>query len=342
MKYALQAYSGPASRHTCPNCGKKRAFSRYIDLETQEIIDDQVGRCNREVECGYHYPPKQFFLDNPSAKQVNIGAPKTLSSKKVAPRDQLQSPSYIPMDIVERSLNCKRNNFVVFLSKRFGSDAAELAMKRFFIGTSNRWPGATVFWQADKEGRFRTGKVMLYNPENGKRVKQPVARIDWAHSILIKSGQIEPNFHMSQCLYGEHQLAYRKEREVVIVESEKTATIASLYFPQYMWMAIGGLSNLSVTRLASIKTYPIILYPDLMALAKWEEKAEELRNKGLNVTVSSMLEKSNLVSTLDKSQGLDLCDFLLRMDLPQTDLSIMLRRNPGLQDLINRLGLVVY
>ena len=31
--YSLQKYAGTQSRHTCPSCGGKRCFTRYIDEE---------------------------------------------------------------------------------------------------------------------------------------------------------------------------------------------------------------------------------------------------------------------------------------------------------------------
>ena len=31
FKYELEPYKGQTSRHTCPNCNKKKSFARYID-----------------------------------------------------------------------------------------------------------------------------------------------------------------------------------------------------------------------------------------------------------------------------------------------------------------------
>jgi rubredoxin len=64
MRFQLEKYRGPSTRYTCPECGKKKEFTRYIDIDTGNYIADHVGKCNREINCGYHYTPKQYFEEN--------------------------------------------------------------------------------------------------------------------------------------------------------------------------------------------------------------------------------------------------------------------------------------
>ena len=65
-RYQLERYRGRGSRYTCPQCGRKQSFTRYIDTYNNNIyINDNVGKCNRLDKCGYHYTPKQYFTDNP-------------------------------------------------------------------------------------------------------------------------------------------------------------------------------------------------------------------------------------------------------------------------------------
>ncbi len=51
----------PEYDFTCPKCGRKHSFTRYIDTETNIYIDEKVGICNRAINCGYHYSPKKFI-----------------------------------------------------------------------------------------------------------------------------------------------------------------------------------------------------------------------------------------------------------------------------------------
>lgn len=42
--------------HVCPACGRKR-YIRYIDIDTNEYIPINYGRCERKSHCGYDWPP---------------------------------------------------------------------------------------------------------------------------------------------------------------------------------------------------------------------------------------------------------------------------------------------
>ena len=53
---------------TCPKCGKRNCFVKYVDEEGIIIFPDYVGRCDHEDACGYHYTPKDYFHDNPDAR----------------------------------------------------------------------------------------------------------------------------------------------------------------------------------------------------------------------------------------------------------------------------------
>lgn len=46
FKFSLEKYRGTSSRHICPNCGKKE-FVRYVNNETEEYLEEYVGKCNR-------------------------------------------------------------------------------------------------------------------------------------------------------------------------------------------------------------------------------------------------------------------------------------------------------
>jgi hypothetical protein len=175
----------------------------------------------------------------------------------------------------------------------------------YFIATSKYWNGATVFWQIDTQGKVRTGKIMLYNPTNGKRVKEPFSHITWAHKALN-----QPVFNLTQCLFGEH-LLLDKTKPVAIAESEKTAIIGSVYLPQFIWLACGSLSNLSVEKCKILQGRSVILYPDLNCFDKWSSKAKELSHI-TKFTVSDLLERFS--TDQERKDGLDVADYLIRYD----------------------------
>ena len=65
-RFTFERYRGLSTRYTCPQCGRKHTFTRYIDTENNNnYLSERVGKCNRLDKCGYHYTPKQYFTDNP-------------------------------------------------------------------------------------------------------------------------------------------------------------------------------------------------------------------------------------------------------------------------------------
>ncbi len=80
-RYELERYKGMRSRYECPVCHHKGVFVRYIDTETGLYLSPEVGRCNREDKCGYHYTPKQYFdshpTERPEANIIRHPKPKT-------------------------------------------------------------------------------------------------------------------------------------------------------------------------------------------------------------------------------------------------------------------------
>ncbi len=300
-RYILEPYKGMSTRYHCPACqSNEKTFSLYIDTETGEHLYKSVGRCNRESKCGYHYTPKQYFQDNNILFDTN----KEYKLKNYTP--QQKPVSFIPIDVFKASLKGhETNNFVIFLTNLFGVEVTNELISRYFIASSKHWNGASVFWQIDIKGKIRTGKIMLYNATTGKRVKEPYNHINWVHKAIK-----QPDFELKQCLFGEH-LLIDKTKPVAIVESEKTAIIASVYLPQFIWLAVGSLTNLNAEKCSILKGRIVTLFPDLNGFEKWKTKANELSHIA-NFIVSDLLERK--ASEAEKQQGFDLADYLIKFD----------------------------
>jgi hypothetical protein len=300
-KYILEPYKGMNTRYRCPSCQQRdKTFSLYIDTETGEHINPTVGRCNRESNCGHHYTPKQYFQDNNISFETP--QPKAYKPRPVTP--QPKPVSFITVEVFKASLKAhERNHFVKYLINLFGADIASHLISKYFIATSKHWNGATVFWQIDTQGKVRTGKIMLYSPTTGRRVKEPFNYINWVHKALK-----QPEFELRQCLFGEH-LLIDKTKPIAIVESEKTAVIASVYLPQFIWVAVGSLTNLNAEKCSIIKGRTVTLFPDLNGFDKWCSKAKELAHIAI-FTVSDLLERK--ATEVEKKQGLDIADYLIK------------------------------
>lgn len=289
-------------KQICPNCHKRR-FVRYIDLETGEFLPSYVGRCDREVNCGYHLKPKDYFTNN----NIEISYKTSLSTTQ----QTKTTTNYHTKTLIRKTnLNYKNNNFIKYLHTLFSISEVNEIINRYKIGTSKHWKGATIFWQIDELNNIRGGKVMLYNEYTGKRTKF----FTWVHSILIKKNIIN-SFNLKQCLFGLH-LINSENKPIAIVESEKTACIMSQFFKKYTWLATGGLSVLSESNLKIIKNKDIILYPDLgidnngvTPFVKWNNKRKELNNKGFNISISALLEDNATTDQINK--GYDIADYFV-------------------------------
>jgi hypothetical protein len=301
FKYTLEKYSGIKSRFRCPSCQHDKKFTRYINTLTGEYIAEHVGKCERIDKCGYHCKPKDYF------QQTGRNLNNEMNVKKgnyIMPNSLIIPPSYLPYNLMEATMKSySENNFIQFMVNQFGSTASDELIKKYFIGTSKHWTGATVFWQIDISGNIRTGKIMLYNPKTGKRVKGTPCYISWVHKVMEL-----PEFNLVQCYFGEH-LLIDKAKTVALVESEKTAVIASLYFPELIWLAVGSITNLTLGRCKPLTGRKVLLVPDLKkGFELWSEKAKELSTIG-SFLVSDALER--IATDKQREEGLDIADFLL-------------------------------
>jgi hypothetical protein len=289
--FELQKYTGPASRHTCPQCGHRRELSRYVDGEGSYIAD-HVGRCNRVDKCGYHLKPKDYFTENPQAS--------TREYKPIPQPKKQPQPSYIPFEDMKRTRAAYQyNNFALWLISVFGTSKASELIATYHLGTSKKWPGANIFWQIDTDFKIRTGKIMLYNRESGRRSKLK-KHYSFAHK------NVEGEYHLKQCLYGLHLVNERPHDPIAVVESEKTAMVASAYLPEYVWMATGCEDNIKLCE--AVKGKMVTLFPDLGAFNKWKSYGDSM-----GFATSDILE--NHADSKDREEGYDIADFLLRYEL---------------------------
>lgn len=298
-KYSLHKKS---IKHNCPNCNKK-TLVLYIDTENSAYISEVVGRCDREINCGYHYKPKSYFADNNMEYKNQMFAGLKICEKK-------QTSYHNEKEILETLSFYSENNFVTFLKSKFDIQEVEKIIADYKIGTAQFWNFGTVFWQVDINNLIRGGKIIIYN-KSGKRTKY----INWFHSIKKKLNQIAI-FNLNQCFFGEH-LLNNCNKDIAIVESEKTACIMSSLFQKYLWIAAGSLNGLNDQKMQVLKNRKIILYPDLgihgpngSPFDIWNRKCQNYTSLGYDIQISNLLEVK--CSTEDRIKGFDIADFFIQ------------------------------
>lgn len=331
----LQPYKGKATRHDCPSCKAKLSFTQYLDGNTHKPIHDIVGKCNRESKCGYHYTPKQFFIDNPSSRCTDEAClvSKTSNSATLKPPLRGGLVGSIPFSYVQKSASYK-SNFVRFLFNYFSDDQIRNASESYALGATKS--KEVIFWQIDITGKVRTGKIMQYNPVTGRRIKHESGAIDWVHNKLKKAGTLPEDFNLQQCFFGEHLLKIYPDKFVAIVESEKSAIIANCIMPELIWLAAGSLNGLSVEKCQVLKGRNVMLYPDLGAFEKWSLKAVEIQKQNVcKISISTLLEDE--ATNSDRANGLDIADFIIaELKSNKTTLEIQSFFGPVLQSMIDK------
>ncbi len=162
-----------------------------------------------------------------------------------------------------------------------------------------------------------------------------MSEVTWAHSALKL-----PDFHLVQCLFGEHLLRERPTAYVGIVESEKTALIMSHFMPDFLWLATGGMDGcFNEKTMQVLRGRNVVLFPDLGGKEKWQKKAQVLIPICKRVLMSEAIEEQ--ATDEHRGAGLDIADFFLMKATPHEILSDMIRRNVAVKLLVEKLGLEI-
>jgi hypothetical protein len=267
----------------CP-CGKNNGDGKFAPYLGHDIY----GYCHT---CGTSFLPELPIME----EWQKVTVPKLIPPPKI---------DFIPYEVYEKQfkngahLNAQ-NNFLRWLGNdqrgqfAFDVEVIKKLLETYFIGNSGKkkYAGWTLFPYIDINGRVRDIKAMAYNPDTGKRIKEPYKVLFIGKEVLKN-----PNANTDRCFYGEHLLAGNK-KPIKIFESEATATYAAPFFPDSICLATGGSNGCKWTERSKcqvLKGRLITLYPDIDAHDVWEQKAEILRGYGINVKVSKLIKSNAL------------------------------------------------
>lgn len=258
-RFILQPYKGRATRHECPSCHRKQCFTRYIDTKGNFSFPDNVGRCDHENNCGYHFTPKQYFHDHPEMKERLFD---DAESAKVPIVPRTVKPKVEPyffenglMTATEKAY--ERNPLCSFLGSVIGLDKTISQMKAYHTGTTKN--GGTAYWLVNSSGKICDCKIMYYDAATGHRLKDLQHHPNWLHSLM----RIDKE-RIRSCFFGEHliSLEANKGKPIAVVESEKSAIVASLFLPQFVWIATGGKDGMfSKADLSVLRGRKVTLFP---------------------------------------------------------------------------------
>ena len=223
------------------------------------------------------------------------------------------------------------------------------AVQRYRLGCSR--DGGVIFWQIDTMNEIFDGKIMYYHKDchrdhsrNPQWVSNRLKRYYLKDDVELITAI--PSHH---CLFGTHLLKTLPQplpigrgvvtssteesasksfyspplqggagggSTIAVVEAEKTAVIMSEVKPQYLWLAAGGLYELTADKLFPLRHHRVVLFPDtdpdLQAYTRWYHVAQETRRLyGCDVSVSPLLEQR--ATPEQKQRKIDLIDYLFEV-----------------------------
>ncbi len=226
-RYKFKPYA-TNSKVDCPHCGGRKTFTIYIDTEkNNEELSTEFGRCDRENSCGYVRAPGQGQFTKGESGNVEI-----------IPQQ------YVDKYIVESTLTWyKKNPFTKCLVEKFGAKAEE-ALLRYFVGTTKSL--GTIFWTIDNYGVAHSGKVIHYVGVDSESKLAPYREKEKFPYYPFKT---ENGYY--PCFFGQHLV--KKDSTVWIVESEKTAILCSITWPEHTWIASGGSNGATNKKIEILK-----------------------------------------------------------------------------------------
>lgn len=284
-------------KYECPQCGF-HTFVPYLD-ESGKIVDvRKYGRCERINSCGYVLYPESN--ENTTTRNYRpIYTPK--------PKAKFLNAEQREIYFKPTLKNYEENHLISYLRGVFDDASITKMIENYYIGTIEQFNGgATVFWQIDRFGNIHRGKVMQYD-KNGHRAKRSNGNglVNSIHNIYGISDLPQ------ECLFGEHLLSKFPNMFVGLVESEKTAIIASGVIDDCLFLATGGCSKLTPAMCNALKGRNVVLFPDNGKFEEWSEKGRAMRHIFKTISIVDIMEHEDVLECYNLSSGDDIGDIII-------------------------------
>ena len=149
----------------------------------------------------------------------------------------------------------RRCPLFVWMAGIYGEEQVRDVWAKYHVTTDGE--GLAVFWYTNADGRICYDKRMKYKYD-GHRDKT----FGGTRRYTTAKGYTE------RPLFGAHLIGDSKE--ICVVESEKTALICALRYPDKVWVGTGGKNNLKQVE------DNMVLYPDMDAIGYWSSKGASI------------------------------------------------------------------
>lgn len=254
---------------------------------------------------------------------------RTSATSRTAPARPTQAepataPDYLPMDAVRAAQShAEETALFAWMAQEFGEQAARFIFGVYMVGASKHTAPngyrAAAFPYISTAQKVVDCKLFHIDPTTGSRKtaapllswtdregKQQELQSSWALAELNADRRRRnlPELKRAKwCNFGDHLLPERPTAEVCLVESEKTALIAAMTYPDRVWIAVGSKNNLTPERCATYMGREVIIFPDRdgyddkprkdgNGIEKgWRTRAAELAAEGLRLQVDTTTER---------------------------------------------------
>lgn len=275
IKNKYEFEKSPQKKGDCPQCKEKNVFRYYTDLPRQ------FGKCERINKCSYHkIPNKQKLIDMGHIESIVVDSKQEEIIKTVYPA--------IPFS--KATVENQTSNFHKFCIEILKITPEHL--KKWNCGTIE---DKTAFVYQNLNKQF-VNIVHIEYAENCKRNKSKEP-----YSLKAIKGE-----KYSICLLGEQLLT---DKTVCLVESEKTAIIASFFYPELDWLATGGANKLTGEKISVLFGRKIYYVNDADIAGRNSSTVKKLHEYKQNYDVVDLYPM--------RTDGYDLADAIIEDLLPE-------------------------
>lgn len=304
----------------CPDCHHQGCFVKYKNTSTGKYLDGGFGRCDRENNCGYHKKPT-------NNKPMKFGVSAVVE----------ETPSIFDCDIIpdeiynEFHVNPKKlpNTFLRSLVDRYGRERVMPVYEKYRLGT---WLDGSVVFPYLSEIGLHTGKIMWYDKTMHRIKDGRKAHPQWLHNADYAGDDGYAHYLKFDGkhpipFFGSHLLQNLNKRNqtICLVEAEKTAVIMAIEYPEMVWIASGGLQNISTEKFNSFQNANVLIFPDMGIVKMLQMTVRDFWEFKISTALSIVDFRYSFVEYIPKTmpillrekweeQGKDVVDFIFDYD----------------------------
>lgn len=343
----------------CPACGHSNRFVKYMDNTTGLYISGDYGKCDREESCGYHERPDSCFIDDSTS--VIKFEEKDLNESDSMDRERYIETFHLVRNKINRryaSVNLSRNVFINGLLARFDGNKVREAYAMYKIGMF--FNGATVF-PYFYNNELKSAKIIHFKPDlhRNKDVRPmwlhstktfkyfdyvegkvdevlnncyPAENEEYEEFIKYREAYTEDSvcekYKFCLPLFGWDLLGVYPDKTICLVESEKTAVICSICFPDFIWLATGGKNFLQQYKFNYYNGRTWLFFPDLSGDNStsdyWKQQVKRISEKYSMFDyfidfVPPTNNENKVFNQNAKENGFDIADYILEYKFKSGD-----------------------